>query len=102
MENKIELIIGVTNEQKNEKSDGPEKIIPESVTPSVDAGCNSLISICISKIAGAPIGSPNFGEANRNQWFEHCAAMASRIQDGVKRKAPIRGSGLSGQTKTKS
>ncbi|MEJ2075952.1 MAG: hypothetical protein P8X79_21110, partial [Reinekea sp.] len=26
----------------------------------VDAGCKSLISICFSKIAGAPIGSPQF------------------------------------------
>jgi hypothetical protein len=26
----------------------------------VDAGCNSLISICFSKIAGAPIGSLKF------------------------------------------
>jgi hypothetical protein len=26
----------------------------------VDAGCTSLISICFSKIAGAPIGSPQF------------------------------------------
>jgi hypothetical protein len=26
----------------------------------VDAGCNSLISICFSKIAGAPIGSSQF------------------------------------------
>jgi hypothetical protein len=33
---------------------------PESVTPSVDAGCKSLISICFSKIAGAPIGSLKF------------------------------------------
>jgi hypothetical protein len=35
-------------------------LIPESVTPSVEAGCKSLISICFSKIAGAPIGSPQF------------------------------------------
>jgi hypothetical protein len=33
---------------------------PESVTPSVDAECKSLISICFSKIAGAPTGSPQF------------------------------------------
>jgi hypothetical protein len=33
---------------------------PESVTPSVDAECRSLISICFSKIAGAPVGSPQF------------------------------------------
>ncbi|MEJ2063738.1 MAG: hypothetical protein P8X74_10760 [Reinekea sp.] len=26
----------------------------------MDAGCKSLISICFSKIAGAPIGSPQF------------------------------------------
>jgi hypothetical protein len=26
----------------------------------VDAGCKSLISICVSKTAGAPIGSPQF------------------------------------------
>jgi hypothetical protein len=26
----------------------------------VDAGCKSLISICFPKIAGAPIGSPQF------------------------------------------
>jgi hypothetical protein len=26
----------------------------------VDAGCKSLISICFSKIAGVPIGSPQF------------------------------------------
>jgi hypothetical protein len=30
------------------------------LNPSVDAGCKSLISICSSKIAGAPIGSPQF------------------------------------------
>jgi hypothetical protein len=33
---------------------------PESVTSSADAGCKRLISICFSKIAGAPIGSPQF------------------------------------------
>jgi hypothetical protein len=26
----------------------------------VDVGCESLISICFSKIAGAPVGSPQF------------------------------------------
>jgi hypothetical protein len=26
----------------------------------VDAGCKSLISICFSKNAGAPVGSPQF------------------------------------------
>jgi hypothetical protein len=36
------------------------EFIPESVTPSVEAGCKSLISICFSKIAGAPIGSLKF------------------------------------------
>jgi hypothetical protein len=36
---------------------------------SVDAGCKSLISIRFEKIAGAPIGSPDFWEANRNQWL---------------------------------
>jgi hypothetical protein len=37
-----------------------KKLFPESVTSSVDAGCKSLISICFSKIAGTPIGSPQF------------------------------------------
>ncbi|MEJ2074955.1 MAG: hypothetical protein P8X79_15990 [Reinekea sp.] len=36
-----------------------------------------MISICFSKIAGAP---PQFWEANRNQWLAYCAAMESRIQ----------------------
>jgi hypothetical protein len=44
----------------NGKSIRQQFLLPESVTPSVDAGCKSLISICFSKIAGAPIGSPQF------------------------------------------
>jgi hypothetical protein len=32
------------------------QVLSESVTPE----CKSLISICFSKIAGAPIGSPQF------------------------------------------
>jgi hypothetical protein len=31
-----------------------------SVTPSVDAECKSLVSICFEKTAGAPIGSLKF------------------------------------------
>jgi hypothetical protein len=58
------------------------KSIPESVTPSVDAGCKSLISICFSKIAGAPLGSPQFLGSK-----EESMACAQR-RDGVTDSGP--------------
>jgi hypothetical protein len=52
-----EYINGIAQEIEMDRESWFE---PESVTSSVDVGCKSLISICFSKIAGAPIGSPQF------------------------------------------
>jgi hypothetical protein len=62
---------------------------PESVTPSVDAGCKSLISICFSKIAGAPIGSPQFLASKEESMA--CALRHYEVTDsGLAYEAEIR------------
>jgi hypothetical protein len=45
----------------------------------VDAGCKSLISICFSKIAGAPIGSPQFLGSKEKSMA--CALRRYRVTD---------------------
>jgi hypothetical protein len=45
----------------------------------VDAGCKSLISICFSKIAGAPIGSPQFLGSKEESMA--CALRRSGVTD---------------------
>jgi hypothetical protein len=53
--------------------------IPEFVTSSLDAGYKSLISICFSKIAGAPIGSPLFLGSKEESMA--CALRRSGVTD---------------------
>jgi hypothetical protein len=51
----------------------------------VDAECKSLISICFSKIAGAPIGSPQFWGSKEESMA--CALRCYGVTDsGIKNK----------------
>jgi hypothetical protein len=69
----------------------------------VDAGCKSLISICFSKIAGAPIGSLKFLGSKEESMA--CALRRYGVTDSgpvlrkpppdVHRKAQLEGNGLS-------
>jgi hypothetical protein len=53
----------------------------------VDAGCKSLISICFSKIAGAPIGSPQFLGSKEESMA--CALRRYGVTDSGDSKAVV-------------